>query len=140
MVGVFVWLFRKKDSSSYFSAGRWWLTWLSIAVITLMDELTSIFYAPSEAFRFIGTYAIPFIAITSLLMRFLSTRMVEIAEILEHHNIRGGGVYSFSYLVLGPTFSFIAVASIMVDYVLTACISTVSAVENGLTFISSARS
>jgi amino acid transporter len=61
--------------------------------------------------------------------------MVEIAEILEHHNIRGGGVYSFSYLVLGPTLSFIAVASILVDYVLTACISTVSAVENGLTFI-----
>jgi len=100
-----------------------------------MDELTSIFYAPSEAYRFNGTHAIVFIAITSLLMRFLSTRMVEIAEILEHHGIRGGGVYSFSYLVLGPTLSFIAVASIMVDYVLTACISTVSAVENGLTFI-----
>jgi amino acid transporter len=111
------------------------LTWLSIAVITLMDELTSIFYAPSEAFRFIGLHAIAFIALTSLLMRFLSTRMVEIAEILEHHGIKGGGVYSFSYLVLGPTFSFIAVASIMVDYVLTACISTVSAVENGLTFL-----
>jgi amino acid transporter len=62
--------------------------------------------------------------------------MTEIAEILEHHKIKGGGVYSFSYLVLGPTLSFIAVASIMVDYVLTACISTVSAVENGLTFIS----
>jgi amino acid transporter len=104
-------------------------------VITLMDELTSIFYAPAEAHRFIGNYAIAFIALTSLLMRFLSTRMVEIAEILEHHNIRGGGVYSFSYLVLGPTLSFIAVASILVDYVLTACISTVSAVENGLTFI-----
>ncbi len=68
-------------------------------------------------------------------MRFLSTRMIEIAEILEHHDIKGGGVYSFSYLVLGPTLSFIAVASIMVDYVLTACISTVSAVENGLTFM-----
>ncbi|MCC6399041.1 MAG: amino acid permease, partial [Bacteroidetes bacterium] len=125
-----------KDLLAYFSAGRWWLTWLSIAVITLMDELTSIFYAPSEAFRFIGTYAIPFIAVTSLLMRFLSTRMVEIAEILEHHNIRGGGVYSFSYLALGPTFSFLAVASILVTYILTACISTVSAVENGLTFLS----
>jgi amino acid transporter len=136
VIGVFLWLFRKKDLLAYFSAGRWWLTWLSIAVITLMDELTSIFYAPSEAFRFIGMYAIPFIAVTSLLMRFLSTRMVEIAEILEHHNIRGGGVYSFSYLTLGPTFSFIAVASIWVSYILTACISTVSAVENGLTFIS----
>ena len=135
VAGLFLWLFRRKNLLSYFSGGKWWLTWLSIAVITLMDELTSIFYAPSEAFRFIGTNAIAFIAITSLLMRFLSTRMVEIAEILEHHGIRGGGVYSFSYLVLGPTLSFIAVASILVDYVLTACISTVSAVENGLTFI-----
>lgn len=135
IIGVFLWLFRKKNLLSYFSGGRWWLTWLSIAVITLMDELTSIFYAPSEAFRFIGFHAIAFIAVTSLLMRFISMRMTEIAEILEHHNIKGGGVYSFSYLVLGPTLSFIAVASIMVDYVLTACISTVSAVENGLTFI-----
>jgi amino acid transporter len=134
VTGVFFYLFRKKELLSYFSGGKWWLTWLSIAVITLMDELTSIFYAPSEAHRFIGAYAIAFIAITSLFMRFLSTRMVEIAEILEHHNLRGGGVYSFSYLVLGPTLSFIAVASILVDYVLTACISTVSAVENGLTF------
>ena len=114
VVGVFLWLFRKKDLLSYFSAGRWWLTWLSIAVITLMDELTSIFYAPSEAWRFIGAHAIPFIIIVSLFMRFVSTRMVEIAEILEHHNIRGGGVYSFSYLTLGPTFSFVAVSSILV--------------------------
>jgi len=135
ITGTFLWLFQKKNLLSYFSGGRWWLTWLSIAVITLMDELTSIFYAPSEAFRFIGTSAIAFIAVTSLLMRFLSTRMTEIAEILEHHKIKGGGVYSFSYLVLGPTLSFIAVASILVDYVLTACISTVSAVENGLTFV-----
>ena len=136
VIGGFVVLFRKKNLLSYFGGGRWWLTWLSIAVITLMDELTSIFYAPSEAHRFIGSYAIAFIAITSLFMRFLSSRMVEIAEILEHHGIRGGGVYSFSYFVLGPTLSFIAVSSIIVDYVLTACISTVSAVENGLTFIS----
>jgi amino acid transporter len=135
LIATFIYLFRKKNLLSYFSGGKWWLTWLSIAVITLMDELTSIFYAPSEAFRFIGTYAIAFIAFTSLFMRFLTLRMVEISEILEHHNIRGGGVYSFSYLVMGPTLSFIAVASILVVYVLTASISTVSAVENGLTFI-----
>ncbi len=67
-------------------------------------------------------------------MRFLSNRMVEIAHILEHHNIKGGGVYSFSYLVLGPTASFIAVASILVAYILTAAISTVSAVYNGGSF------
>jgi amino acid transporter len=37
-------------------------------------------------------------------------------------------------MVFGPTMSFIAVASILVDYILTASISTVSAVENGMTF------
>ena len=110
-------------------------TWLATGVITLMDELTSVFYAPAEAHRFIGTQAIFFIAFTSLLMRFLSSRMVEIAQILERNDLRGGGVYSFSYLVLGPAVSFVAVASIMVDYILTACISTVSAVINGTAFL-----
>lgn len=136
LIGVFAYLFTRKNLLSYFSGGKWWLTWLATGVITLMDELTSIFYVPSEAFRFIGLHAIAIIIVTSLFVRFLSTRMTEIAQILEHHNIHGGGVYSFSYFILGPTLSFIAVASIMVDYILTACISTVSAVENGLTFLS----
>ena len=83
---------------------------------------------------FIGRGTLVFIALTSLLMRFMSTRYTEIAEILEQHNIIGGGVYSFSYFVLGPTVSFIAVASIMVDYILTACISSVSAIGNALPF------
>lgn len=100
-----------------------------------MDELTSIYYAPFEAFRFIGLKAIIYIAITSLLIRFLSTRMVEISEILEKHGMRGGGVFSFSYLSLGPTVSFVAISSILVDYILTATISTVSAVENGTSFL-----
>jgi amino acid transporter len=78
--------------------------------------------------------AIIFIAITSLLVRFISTRLTEIAEILEHHQLIGGGVYSFSYLVLGPLVSFVAVSSIMVDYILTACISAVSAVANTTSF------
>ncbi|MDD8018181.1 MAG: APC family permease [Bacteroidota bacterium] len=135
VIGVFGYLLTKKELLAYFSGGKWWLTWLAIGIITLMDELTSIFYAPSEAFRFIGGHAIAFLILTSVLIRFLSLRMIEIAEILEVNGIRGGGVYSFSYLVLGPTVSFIAVASIIVDYVLTASLSTVSAVENGMAFI-----
>ncbi|MEI7811218.1 MAG: APC family permease [Ignavibacteria bacterium] len=135
LVVVFVKLMIKKDYLSYLSNGRWWLTWIAVGIITLMDELTSIYYAPFEAFRFIGVKAIVYIALTSVLIRFLSTRMVEIAEILEVNNIKGGGVYSFSYLVLGPSFSFIAISSIIVDYVLTATISTVSAVENGTSFL-----
>ena len=59
---------------------------------------------------------------------------MEISEILEHHKLFGGGVYSFSYLVLGPVISFVAVSSIMVDYILTACISAISAIENAASF------
>ena len=135
LVGLFIFLLRKPGLLSYYFKGRWLLTWLSIAVITLMDELTSVFYAPAEAYRFIGLSAIFFIAFTSLFIRFLSTRLVEIAEILERHGLIGGGVYSFSYLVLGPMVSFVAVASIMVDYILTACISAVSAVLNASSFL-----
>jgi amino acid transporter len=130
----FIFLFRRKNLLSFHQDGRIWLTYLAVGIITLMDEFTSVFYAPAEAFRFIGLSAIPFIAITSLLVRFISTRLTEIAEILEHHKLIGGGVYSFSYLVLGPLVSFVAVSSIMVDYILTACISAVSAVSNASSF------
>ena len=132
---VFVVVLRRPGLLGFAKGGKWYLTWLAIGVITLMDELTSVFYAPAEAHRFIGMRAIFFIAFTSLLMRFLSSRMVEIAQILELNDIRGGGVYSFSYFVLGPVVSFVAVASIMVDYILTACISSVSAVINGTAFL-----
>src|SRR5262245_5118889 len=87
----------RPDLLGFARGGKWYLTWLAVGVITLMDEATSIFYAPAEAHRFIGSHAIFFIAATSLIMRVLSTRMVEIAQILELHDIRGGGVYSFSY-------------------------------------------
>jgi amino acid transporter len=132
---LFAFLLQRPNLLGFARGGKWYLTWFAVGLITLMDELTSIFYAPAEAHRFIGREAIFFIAATSLLMRVLSTRMVEIAHILELHKIRGGGVYSFSYFVLGPVASFVAVASIMVSYILTACISTVSAVINGTAFL-----
>jgi amino acid transporter len=135
LLGLFVYLLRKPNLLSYYRNGRWWLTFLSIAIITLMDELTSVFYAPAEAYRFIGLSAIVFIAFTAVFIHYMTTRLVEIAGILEHHGLIGGGVYSFSYLVLGPTVSFIAVSSIMVDYILTACISAVSAIENVSSFL-----
>src|SRR6185295_6980821 len=99
LVGFFAVLVRRPGLLGYAKEGKWFLTWLSVGVITFMDESTSIFYAPAEAHRFIGTQAIFFIAATSLIMRVLSTRMVEIGQILELHGIRGGGVYSFSYFV-----------------------------------------
>lgn len=136
LVGLFFYLLRKKNLLSFMDGGKWWLTWLSIAIITLMDELTSVFYVAAESYLIVGVAAFVFIIAASILMRFLSSRMIEIAHILEKHGIRGGGVYSFSYLVLGPTMSFAAVASILVDYILTAAISTVAAVYNGGSFFS----
>ncbi len=132
---LFIKLIRAKNLLSYLSGGRWWLTWLSVGIITFMDEFTSMFYAPSATYLFIGNKAIFFLILTAIFIHYSTTRMVEIAEILEKNGIKGGGVYSFSYLVLGPVVSFIAVASIMVDYILTACISAVAAIANGLTFI-----
>ncbi len=136
LLGLFIYLLRKPGLLTYYLNGRVWLTWLAVAIITLMDELTSVFYAPAEAFRFIGPSAIVFIAFTALFIHYMTTRLVEVAEILEHHGVFGGGVYSFSYLVLGPVISYVAVSSIMVDYILTACISAVSAVENATSFFS----
>jgi amino acid transporter len=134
LLGFFIFLLTKKGLLTYRQNRQWWLTWLAIGIITLMDEFTSIFYVPAEAYRFIGPGALVFIALTSLLIRFMSTRFTEIGEILERNKIIGGGVYSFSYLVLGPVVSFVAVASIMVDYTITACISAVSAVTNAISF------
>ncbi len=134
LISLFIYLLRRPNLLSFQQGGRIWLTFLAVAIITLMDEFTSIFYAPAEAYRFIGRAPWSSSPSPACLIRFLSTRLTEIAEILEHHGLIGGGVYSFSYLVLGPMVSFVAVSSIMVDYILTACISAVSAVSNATSF------
>ncbi len=134
LIAFFIYLFRRPKLLSYTQGGKIWLTFFAVGIITLMDEFTSIFYVPAESYRFIGLSALVFIPLTSILIRILTTRFTEIAEILEHHGLIGGGVYSFSYLVLGPMVSFVAVSSIMVDYILTACISAVSAVSNATSF------
>lgn len=134
LIAFFIYLMRRPKLLSYSQGGKIWLTYFAVGIITLMDEFTSIFYVPAESYRFIGLSALVFIPLTSILIRILTTRFTEIAEILEHHGLIGGGVYSFSYLVLGPMVSFVAVSSIMVDYILTACISAVSAVSNATSF------
>ncbi len=136
MVGLFIFLLTRRRLLTYHHQRRLWLTYVAVAIFSWMDIFGSIFYAPPEAHRFIGNSAMIFIAGTALLIGFMSTRFTEIAEILEHNKIIGGGVYSFSYLVLGPTVSFVAVASIMVAYTITACISAVSAIGNAASFTS----
>ncbi len=72
IVGFFVFLIRKPGLLTEYFNQRVWLTWLGVGVITLMDELTSVFYAPAEAYRFIGPAAIFFIALTSIAELFMT--------------------------------------------------------------------
>ncbi len=131
LVSIMVYFLTKKREYLYYTKkGKLWLGFAGVAVITMMDELTSIFYAPGEAYRFIGYKSITYLALTSLLIFLYSLTMTEIAEILEKNKIKGGGVYSFSYFIFGTTASFIAAGSIIVDYVNTAVMSSISAVEN----------
>ena len=62
LVTGFAFLVRRKGLLGFARGGKWYLTWFSVGLITLMDELTSVFYAPAEAHRFIGKEAIFFIA------------------------------------------------------------------------------
>jgi len=39
----FIFLLRKPGLLTTYLGGRFWLTWLGVGVITLMDELTSVF-------------------------------------------------------------------------------------------------
>src|SRR4030042_457118 len=80
LAGLFVFLIRRSGLLTYYREGRFWLTFFAVAMITLMDELTSVFYAPAEAYRFIGPSAIVFIAFTALFIHYMTTRLVEIAS------------------------------------------------------------
>ncbi len=40
---LFIFLLTRKGLLTYRQNRRWWLTWLAIGIITLMDEFTSIF-------------------------------------------------------------------------------------------------
>ena len=104
-IGIAVAFFFNKKLLNYSRGGHFWLTWLAIGVITLMDELTSLFYAPSEAHRYLGPIALVFIPITALVIHYMTTRMVEIAYILDNNKLKGGGVYNFSHDVCRFTFA-----------------------------------
>jgi amino acid transporter len=121
---------RKKDLLISYSGGRQWLTWLSISLIAFIIESSSVFYAPAEVFQRIGYHSYFFILLAFLFYHYLTSRFVEISEIMETNNIKDGGVYAFVDFIAGPNLSFLIVASLLVTYMLTASISAVSAMEN----------
>jgi hypothetical protein len=123
---LFIYLVRRPNLLSFPHQGRV-LTWFAVAIITLMDEFTSVF-APAES---TGLSAAPYLHRPDLAAdSFLCTRLVEMPRLEQHHLIGRGS--SFSYLVLRRCI-FMAVASIMMD-ISSACISSVSAVQNAPPF------
>jgi hypothetical protein len=64
-IAFFIYLLRRPSLLSYNQGGRTWLTFFAVGIITLLDEFTSIFYAPAEAYRFIGPSALVFIAVNT---------------------------------------------------------------------------
>ena len=48
LVSLFLFLFTRKQLLTYHQDRRLWLTWLSVAIITLMDEFTDVFFAPAD--------------------------------------------------------------------------------------------
>ncbi|MCE1248204.1 MAG: APC family permease [Firmicutes bacterium] len=131
VVTLFIFLITRNSKALFYNKfGTIYLGFLGVGVITVMDVLTSIFYAPAEAFRYVGYDAMFFVTLTAGLVALYSFSMTEIGQILEKLKIIGGGVYNFSYLVYGRSISLIAASSILVDYVNTAAISSISAIEN----------
>ncbi|HRV32684.1 MAG TPA: amino acid permease, partial [Candidatus Paceibacterota bacterium] len=51
---------------------------------------------------------------------------------MHHHKINGEGLFGFVNMVLGSNASFIFASSIVVTYLLTICISSVSVIGNNL--------
>jgi hypothetical protein len=53
LVVFFAVLSRRPQILGFAQGGRWYLTWLATGTITLMDELTSVFYAQPKRTGFI---------------------------------------------------------------------------------------
>lgn len=123
-------LAEQKTNIYYHKNGVLYLGFLGVGVIVVMDVITSVFYAPAESFRFVGYDTFLFMPLTAIMVAAFAFSMTEIARIMEKFGYKGGGVYSFSYMVFGRSVSLIAAASILVDYVNTAAISAISAIEN----------
>src|SRR5207247_9190982 len=70
LLAFFAVLLQREGLLGFAKGGRWYLTWFATALITLMDELSSIFFVPAEAHRFIGATSFFLISIPLCILRF----------------------------------------------------------------------
>jgi amino acid transporter/nucleotide-binding universal stress UspA family protein len=97
--------------------------------VVYADIGTSVYYVPGLLFRSVGTSAATFVLATSLAFVLLAQKYAEIAA----RYPGGGGVVSVSEEAFGPRMGALGGMLILVDYFLTAAISSVS----GFTYLAS---
>ncbi len=97
--------------------------------IVYADIGTSVYYVPGLLFRSVGTSAATFVLATSLAFVLLAEKYSEIAA----RYPSGGGVVSVAEEAFGPRMGALGGMLILVDYFLTAAISSVS----GFTYLAS---
>jgi amino acid transporter len=96
----------------------WTLAW----AVVFCDIGTSIYYVPGILYHDVGDRAAIFIALVTIGFLFLAQKIQEVTW----RNPEGGGVVSMSAKAFGPMAGAIGGMLIIVDYFLTAAISTVS--------------
>jgi len=96
----------------------WTLAW----AVVFCDIGTSIYYVPGILYHDVGDRAAIFIALVTIGFLFLAQKIQEVTW----RNPEGGGVVSMSAKAFGPMAGAIGGMLIIVDYFLTAAISSVS--------------
>src|SRR5215831_7614427 len=98
------------------------LTWFLAWAVVFCDIGTSIYYVPGILYHDVGDRAAIFIGLVTIGFLFLAQKIQEVTW----RNPEGGGVVSMSAKAFGPMAGAVGGMLIIVDYFLTAAISTVS--------------
>jgi len=106
------------------------LTWLLAWAVVFCDIGTSVYYVPGILYNMVGNLAPLFVAAVSVGFVLLALKYAEMVR----HAPTGGGVVAIAEMAFGERFGALAGMLIVVDFFLTAAISSVS----GFYYLSSA--
>lgn len=93
--------------------------------VVFADIGTSIYYTPGILYRTVGTLAGFFVSLTLLVFILLTLKYIEVT----HRFPQGGGVVTVAAQAMNPWFGALGGMFILVDYFLTAAISSLSGMQ-----------
>lgn len=99
------------------------LGWILAWAVVFCDIGTSVYYVPGILFGDVGNFAPVFVALTTIGFILLASKYIEVSW----RNPEGGGVVTVATKAFSPFMGAIGGMLIIVDYFLTAAISSVSA-------------